>query len=234
METIMENKNYQYLIQLRGVGKTFADGQSSLCVLENLDFCFDKGDMVAITGRSGSGKTTLLNILAGMIPPDTGEYLFKSTPLSLNVEKRMRAFRNSEIGYMTQHNTLLNDRSVEDNILLPSVYSNKNRKGVKARAFQLACELDIEDKLTMNPALLSGGERQRVALARAMIMEPNILLADEPTGSLDEKSEKKMIDIMQKVNEAGFSIIIITHNQSVSQRCKSKYVLKDRQMIKIS
>ena len=75
METIMENKNYQYLIQLRGVGKTFADGQSSLCVLENLDFCFDKGDMVAITGRSGSGKTTLLNILAGMIPPDTGEYL---------------------------------------------------------------------------------------------------------------------------------------------------------------
>ena len=199
----MENKNYQYLIQLRGVGKTFADGQSSLCVLENLDFCFDKGDMVAITGRSGSGKTTLLNILAGMIPPDTGEYLFKSTPLSLNVEKRMRAFRNSEIGYMTQHNTLLNDRSVEDNILLPSVYSNKNRKGVKARAFQLACELDIEDKLTMNPALLSGGERQRVALARAMIMEPNILLADEPTGSLDENQKKRCLISCKRLTKRG-------------------------------
>lgn len=227
----MANKEYQFLIQLKNIGKAFSNGKYSLSVLDNLNFCFEKGDMVAITGRSGSGKTTLLNILAGMISPDTGEYLFKDDELSLNCEKRMRAFRNSEIGYLPQHSTLLNDRSVEDNILLPSIYSKKKQKVMKERVLQLACALGFEDKLAMRPAVLSGGEQQRVALARAMIMEPNILLADEPTGSLDEKSEEKMLDILQKVNRAGLSIIIITHNQGVSQRCKLSYVLNDGQLI---
>ena len=227
----MENRKCQALIELKGITKVFANGQSVLNVLESVDFSIRKGDMVAITGRSGSGKTTLLNILGGIISPDSGEYLFAGEKLSLNSERKMRAFRKNEIGYLTQHNTLLNDRSVEENILLPSMYSKKKQKDMKERALQLAYDLGVEDKLAMHPAVLSGGEQQRVALARAMIMEPNILLADEPTGSLDEKSEEMMLDILQKVNEAGLSIIMITHNREVSRRCKSRYVLKGGRLI---
>lgn len=214
-------------ITLEEVNKEYHDGSQTLSVLRDLSLQIKKGDMVSIMGRSGSGKTTLMHILAGLIPINSGRYIFEQRTLDWQSERVRRDFRNTHIGYITQNTVLLDDRNVAENIVIPLSYSSSTKKEMLSKVESIADLLNIKPFIYQNVSRLSGGERQRVAIARAIIKDQAILLADEPTGSLDEKSEAEILSIFSRLNAQGRTIVIITHDKAVADSCTTHYRLLD-------
>lgn len=186
-----------------------------------------RGDMICIVGVSGSGKSTLLNIIAGLLPLTKGEYYYNDKRLNTNNYYDMEKFRHDKIGMILQRFALIEDLSVYENIALPLKYQKHFSLEDKERIYKIIEMFDLSGKEKYYPEELSGGQQQRVAIARALIKQSEIIVADEPTGSLDEYNTGKVIDILKKVNQNGISVIIASHDNEIAAICDKTFTLKN-------
>ena len=207
-------------IELKSINKSFGKKSAKVDVLEDLNLSIEKGELVAIMGKSGSGKTTLLNILAGIDTPDSGEYLFDEKPMKIKSAADGVKFRRNNIGIVLQHFALINDFTVFENVEVGLWESGLSMVEKHKRVNEVLKRLEISELKDKYPGKLSGGEKQRVAIGRAIICEPKLLLADEPTGSLDSTTEENIIKIIQDLNKAnGTTVIVVTHDDEVAKSC---------------
>ena len=208
------------MIEMKNIYKFFGKDHNERKIFENFSFTISKGDMVAIMGKSGSGKTTLLNIIGGLESIDKGTYLFNGKDVSKFNEKELLQFRRKNISFVFQNFALINEYSVMDNILLPLKYRYRNIDKKKlADARELLDKLGIAYVLDQKIDNLSGGEKQRIAIARSLISNTNVILADEPTGALDEKSGYMIMELFKQMKNIGKTIIIVTHDIDVAKKC---------------
>jgi putative ABC transport system ATP-binding protein len=205
------------MIKMQALCKSFQrPGEPVLEVLKEVNFTVNQGEFVAIVGPSGSGKTTLMNILGLLDQPDSGEYQLQGKPVSgLSSVQRAR-LRNEEIGFVFQQFHLLPRTTAVENVELPLVYSNKT--DTRKKAIDVLCRVGLEERLTHYPSELSGGQQQRVAIARALINEPGIILADEPTGNLDQQSGQQIMQLFRELNRNGSTILFITHDEELASQ----------------
>ncbi len=206
------------MITLRGVNKTYF-GAVPLHVLRDIDLHIDRGELVSIMGASGSGKSTLLNILGILDNYDSGEYLLDGVLIKNLSENRAAELRNRMIGFVFQSFNLISYKDALDNVALPLFYQGVGRKKRRALAMEQLERLGLADRAHHLPGELSGGQKQRVALARALITKPSIILADEPTGALDSKTSKEVMQIFRELNaQQGMTIVIVTHDPGVGEQ----------------
>ena len=211
------------LAELRGVARRFADVE----VLRNIDLLIEAGESVAIVGPSGSGKSTLLNILGGLLPPSDGLVQFAGRDLSQMDADELAVFRNKEIGYVFQSHHLLPQCTALENVLIPTLVGEKDLAAAD-RARRLLDEVGLGDRRNHRPAQLSGGECQRVAVVRALINKPRLLLADEPTGSLDAKAAGQLGELLCKLNETeSVALVMVTHSRDLARRMARTLDLRD-------
>lgn len=222
------------LIELKQIGKSYPDGASGKrTVLENLSLEVEKGAFVAITGPSGCGKTTLLNILGTLLPPDTGSYRLDGTDVT-GEGVDLPAIRNRQIGFLFQDHRLIPQYTVLQNVLLPVLArENVPSQEVLASARELLEKTGI-GPLAQSPAsTLSGGEASRAALCRALVMRPALLLADEPTGQLDQENGRKIVELLRQVKELGTTLVLVTHSAETAAAADRIYTLYDRKLIEV-
>jgi putative ABC transport system ATP-binding protein len=199
--------------------------------LEDINLSIEKGELVAIMGPSGSGKSTLLNILGCIDIPTSGEYKLDNEIVSKLSSKKLASIRNKKIGYIFQNFNLLNDYNLLDNVSIPLTYSKKRDRSMKSKVFDLLKEVGLEEHVEKTPNKLSGGQKQRVAIARALINNPEIILADEPTGSLDQKTGLMIMDMLKKINSQGYTVIIVTHDINIANQCNRKIFINDGRIV---
>ena len=217
------------LLEVNNIRKVYTTRLStqSTEALKNVNFSVDNGEYVAIMGESGSGKTTLLNILATFDKATSGSVLLNDLDLSKLKDKELADFRRDNLGFVFQDFNLLDNFSIKDNILLPLVLANKKYKDMEARLEKVTKPLGIDKLINKYPYEISGGQRQRVAVARAIITNPSLILADEPTGALDSKSTDQLLNVFDKLNEIGQTIIMVTHSVKTAARAKRVLFIKD-------
>jgi len=209
------------MIQLRDITKSYErPGEGVLKVLNEIDFKVEKGEFVAIVGPSGSGKSTLMNILGLLDKPDSGDYELVGSQVSSLSAKELARTRNSTIGFVFQQFHLLPRTTAAENVELPLVYSDGDKSGgdTRKKAIDALCRVGLEDRLTHYPSELSGGQQQRVAIARALVNDPDVILADEPTGNLDQESGRQVMDLFRDLNNSGSTILFITHDQQLASQ----------------
>ena len=216
------------LLKVKHLQKIYSTRFSSQKVeaLKDVSFDVEEGEYIAIMGESGSGKTTLLNILASLDKPTSGEVLLDGKDLTKISDKHISAFRRDNLGFVFQDFNLLDTFNVADNIYLPLVLSKEPYALMKPKLEKLARPLGINHLLEKYPYEISGGQKQRVAVARALITHPKIILADEPTGNLDEKNEYIVLDIFEKLHNAGSTIIVVTHDPEVGEESERMITLE--------
>ena len=214
------------LLSIKDIKKEFVTGDLVTKVLHGISFDIKKGEFVAIMGPSGSGKSTLMHILGLLDRPTSGDYKFDNEDVSKMSDDKLAGFRNRKIGFVFQSFNLLARISVLENVKLPLTYSS-NRKQMSERAKEVLESVGLGHRLDYYSNQISGGEKQRVAIARALVNEPDIIFADEPTGNLDSKSGIQVMEILQKLNEAGNTIILVTHEISTAEHAKRIIKLKD-------
>lgn len=211
MNTSINDKN---ILKLIDVCKTYKSGSRDIDILKNINLEINRGDFLALMGKSGCGKTTLLNILGFMDDLSSGTYIFDGED-SRNFNSDMKAkIRNKKIGFVFQSYNLINNMTATENVEIPMGYGGVSAKARKERAHHLLETVGLADRYNHIPAKLSGGEQQRVAIARALSNEPLLILADEPTGNLDEKSRSEILDILKALNDGGTTIAMVTHDES--------------------
>lgn len=207
------------LIELQGINKSFGTKDKKVSVLENLSLKVEEGEMVAIMGKSGAGKTTLLNIIAAIDYPDSGTYLYDGKEVRTKNTSQGIKFRKDRIGLIVQHFALINDFKVYDNVELGLWETNIKGSARKMRVMEVLESLGIADLKDKYPNVLSGGEKQRVAIGRAIVNNHKLLLADEPTGSLDSDTEQDILKILKDLNSKGMTIVMVTHDEDVANVC---------------
>lgn len=220
------------LIRLVNVSKIY---NSSTYALNNVSLEVSTGSMIAIMGPSGSGKSTLLNIIGCLDNSTSGDYFFEGMHINKISKTDLAKIRNQKIGFIYQQFALLHEYTALENVEMPLIYGNffKNfsdklsLKEIRRQAEQKLSEVGLYEHLNKKPSQLSGGQQQRVAIARALVNEQPILLADEPTGSLDENTGNEIMNILKKINENGKTVIIVTHDERIARYCKQKIVVKD-------
>lgn len=215
------------MVELKNVSKTFGKKEARMEALRGIDLSIREGELVAIMGKSGSGKSTLLNILGGMMSMDNGEYWYDGKTVNFRSQRELTKFRRNEVGFVVQYFALADDLNIFQNVALPLKYQGYSRKKIKEMVMEALRELEIEDKAKAYPSELSGGQQQRAAIARAVVKQPRLLLADEPTGNLDEATGEAVQEIFHKLNKNGKTIIIVTHDAKVAKHCERIIHLKD-------
>ena len=219
------------IITVDNVNKTYKNGSLELQVLKNISFKVDKGEFLAIMGSSGSGKSTMMNILGCLDNQYEGKYILDGIDISKSTENELSEIRNKKIGFIFQSFNLLPRLTALENVELPLIYSSVPKEERHKRANELLEMVGLKERTHHRPNELSGGQRQRVAIARALVNDPSIILADEPTGNLDSKSEEEIIEILQKLNKMGKTIVIVTHEPSIGEIAERKIVFKDGEII---
>lgn len=215
------------MIEIKDLHKSYKTGTSSLHVLKGIDFNVAEGELVSIMGSSGSGKSTLLNILGMLDEADEGTYTLDGVPIKNLNEKIAARYRNKFLGFIFQSFNLISYKSALDNVALPLYYQGMKRKERMDRAMEYLQKVGLEPWADHHPNELSGGQKQRVAIARALASDPKVLLADEPTGALDSKTSYEVMDLIQKINDEGRTILIVTHENDIAQMTKRIVHLKD-------
>jgi len=201
------------LFQVQGLHKSYVEGDKEIVVLQGLDMVIQEGDRLAIVGESGVGKSTLLHILGTLDRPDSGQILYQGRDLSVLRDDDLSQFRNQEIGFIFQFHYLLPDFSALENIMLPALIRGWEWERSRESAMMLLDEVGLKDRATHRPGKLSGGEQQRVAVARSLILEPKVLMADEPTGDLDPHTAGEVEKLLLRLNEErGVALVVATHN----------------------
>ena len=202
-------------------------GGNQVEALKNLSFSVEEGEYVAIMGESGSGKTTLLNILAALDKPTGGQVILNGKNIVDIREKEISAFRRENLGFVFQDFNLLDNFSLKDNIVLPLVLSGVDYKEMERRITPIAAQIGILDILGKYPYEVSGGQKQRAAVARALIIKPELVLADEPTGALDSKATEDLLTLFNKINERGQTILMVTHSTKAASHARRVLFIKD-------
>ena len=206
------------IIEARDIRKSFG----SLEVLKGVDIAIDRGEIVSIVGTSGAGKTTLLQILGTLDRADSGELRIDGTDIMGMNNRKQAEFRNRRLGFIFQFHRLLPEFTALENVMIPALIAGKSRKEASCEAERLLSDLNLSDRASHKPSELSGGEKQRIAVARALVNHPAIILADEPTGNLDEKNQKLVMKIFHELHDEGHTILTVTHSAEVgeeAQRC---------------
>jgi len=215
------------MIKLKNLHKSYKMGSSSLHVLKGINLNIEDGELVAIMGSSGSGKSTLLNILGMLDTADKGEYILDGFKIENLNETKAAKYRNRFLGFIFQSFNLINYKNALENVSLPLYYQGISRKERQQIAADYLERVGLKEWATHLPSELSGGQKQRVAIARAMASQPKVLLADEPTGALDTKTSCDVMDLIQKINEEGKTILVVTHELEIAKMCKRIVKLKD-------
>ncbi len=214
------------ILSLRNVTKTYQSGDDTLLILDSVDFSVPRGSSLVITGESGSGKSTLLNLIGGLDAPDEGEITACDQVITGMNETVLSRYRNEKTGFIFQFHYLLKDFTALENIMMPGRIQGRNKKALTERAGELIEKVGLTGRKDHFPGQLSGGERQRIALARALMNQPPLILADEPTGSLDEKNSRVVEDLLfQLTEEAGTTLILVTHDPDLAERGGLRYHL---------
>jgi len=215
------------MIEIKDLHKSYQMGSNSLHVLKGINFSVEAGELVAIMGSSGSGKSTLLNILGMLDEANEGSYVLDGVPIKNLNETIAAQYRNKFLGFVFQSFNLINYKTAAENVALPLYYQRMPRKERQEKAIKYLDQVGLKDWATHLPSELSGGQKQRVAIARAMAAEPKVLLADEPTGALDSKTSYEVMNLIQKINDAGNTILVVTHEPDIADMCKRIVHLKD-------
>ena len=213
------------VIQAENLVKHYDVGGATVRALDGVNFQIARGEMVAITGPSGSGKSTLMHIIGCLDRPDSGVYQLAGEDVSRLSQNRLAEIRNRRIGFVFQTFNLLPRMTALENVELPLLYAGL--RGAKDRAAEALTLVGLADRMHHEPNQLSGGQRQRVAVARALITDPDILLADEPTGNLDTRTGEEILALFHALNEAGHTIIVVTHEADIAARCRRQIHIRD-------
>lgn len=204
------------IIEFENIGKTYKIGEIEIPALKNISVSIKKGTHISLMGPSGSGKTTMLNILGCLDTPTSGRYIMEGEEISSLDDDKLSEIRSRKIGFIFQSYNLIPHLTVIENIGLPLFYQGINEKSISEKASVMAEVVGLKDRVRHKPAELSGGQQQRVAIARALINNPAFILADEPTGNLDTKTGKEIMELLKKLNEEGTTLFVITHDSKVA------------------
>lgn len=215
------------IIELKEIEKEYGKNDNKVNALRGIDFLVNEGEIIAIIGPSGSGKSTLLNILGFLDKATKGKYYFKGELVENLNDKELSKLRNKNIGFVVQNFALIEDYTVFQNVKVPLDYTKLSKREKKKRIEDVLKKLNIENKKEKYPNELSGGQNQRVAIARALVNNPEIILADEPTGALDRRTGKEVMDILKTLNKEGKTIIIITHDKFIADMCDRIIEIED-------
>lgn len=218
-------------MELNGIIREFAAGEQTIRILHGIDLTIYQGEMVAIIGQSGSGKSTLMNILGCLDKATAGEYLIFGKSVKQLDADELAKLRREHFGFIFQRYHLLGDIDARDNVAVPAVYAGMDNKVRAQRAEQLLTDLGLGDKVHNRPSQLSGGQQQRVSVARALMNGGDVILADEPTGALDSKSGKDVLQILNNLNAQGHTVIMVTHDPSIAEQAERVIELKDGHVI---
>ncbi|WP_343252775.1 ABC transporter ATP-binding protein [Ligaoa zhengdingensis] len=220
----------EHLITMRGINKSYAMGQERLLVLKDINLTVEKGEFLAILGPSGSGKSTLMNIIGCMDNFDSGEYILDGNAIQTMKDSQLTKIRNREIGFIFQRYQLIPSYNVLQNVMIPLIIRGYTRREAMPICRESLRSVGLDERRHHKPNELSGGQQQRVAIARALIGNPNILLADEPTGALDTATGSEVLELFQQLNEQGHTIIMITHDLNVASHAKRVVRIVDGQL----
>lgn len=215
------------LINLKNISKKFGAKDTEVTALRDVSIEINEGEIIAIVGTSGSGKSTLLNIIGTLDRQTTGEYILKNKNLDELNEHDLAKLRNKSFGFVVQNFALINDYTVYENIEIPLVYGKVKSSERRKIINQVLTKLDIQEKINKKPTELSGGQCQGVAIARAIVNNPQIILADEPTGALDKKTGEQVMKIFKALNKEGKTIIIVTHDPRIASQCNRIINIED-------
>lgn len=220
------------IIECRSLCFSYTEGSNQTSILSNLRLDVKSGESIAILGPSGCGKSTLLNLIAGLDTPSSGDVLINNSNITKLNEKDRTELRANTFGFVYQFHHLLYDFSSVDNVAMPLLIKGVDKESAIAQSEKLLTRVGLENRLNHKPSELSGGERQRVAIARAMVVEPDCLLADEPTGNLDAKNAKDVLELILELDENNTSsLVIVTHDQDIAKKMNRKLTLSNQQLI---
>ena len=218
------------MIELKEITKTYGNGAVTTPVLKGISFTIEAGEYLAIMGTSGTGKSTLMNILGLLDRATSGQYLLDGTDVTAQDDEGLSRLRNKKLGFIFQQFHLLERTSARKNVLLPLIYAEEYPDDADERADQALVTVGLADRVEYRPNELSGGQQQRVAVARALINDPELILADEPTGNLDRRSGLEVLDVFKRLHDQGRTLIVVTHDQAVAEHADRVIVLKDGQV----
>ena len=220
------NSNHRVL-ELKNIVKSYVSGNTAFNALDNVSLCINQGEFISITGPSGSGKSTLMHIVGLLDNPTSGQVLLEGQDISHLNEEELAKTRNVTLGFVFQQFNLLAKTSAIENVSLPLLYSDVPKSERLTKSIEMLQKVGLGDKLKNTPAQLSGGQQQRVAIARALINDPKIIMADEPTGNLDSKSGKAIIELFHPLHREGRTIILVTHDLELAKQAERLIIIKD-------
>lgn len=224
------NENKREIIVMKNITKCYQMSENKHKVLNNINLIIKEGEFTAIVGQSGAGKSTLMNIIGCLDTKIEGEYILDELNTNCN-DNRLAEIRNNKIGFIFQNYNLLPKMSVIENVELPLIYMNLDSNETRERSLKCLGKVGLKKYIKHKPSELSGGQCQRVAIARALVTNPQIILADEPTGALDSKTGKDVLKMLKDLNEEGNTIILITHDKEIAKQAKRIITLKDGEII---
>ncbi len=216
------------LLRCENISKFYQEGENATQVLKNVSFSMNAGELVAIVGSSGSGKSTLLHTLGGLDQPSDGEVFIKGQSLQKLSSNALAKLRNQHLGFVYQFHHLMADFSALENVMMPMLIGQQNKTEAKDRAEKMLQAVGLAHRITHRPSALSGGERQRVAIARALVNNPALVLADEPTGNLDQKTTESIFELIQRLNqEQQIAFLLVTHDLNLAHKLNRRLIMQD-------
>lgn len=228
MSNMIQNRSSSPVLDVRNISKVFVDQKDEIVIFKDLSFQIQKGDRIAIIGSSGAGKSTLMHVISGLDKPTSGDIYLNGHHFNRESEAKRGYLRNEYLGFIYQFHHLLPEFSALDNVALPLIIGGANIAHARHEAETLLGRVGLSHRLSHHPGKLSGGERQRVAIARALVTKPSAVLADEPTGNLDEDNAHAIFDLMCEINaEVGTALIVVTHDNSLAKKMDQCWRLQD-------